>query len=362
MSKVWVNSAESYGSPETDSFLDSYFSSNSGRLKHAARILLKPNLLSATPPDRAVTTHPDFVRAVVKSVRKYTDAELLIGDSPGANFGRYDHVLEVTGMAGVIAECGLAKVRMEACVPASKNGRVYASVADEVDLIVNMAKLKTHSLTGLTLAVKNMFGLVPGTGKVGYHRNYPVDTELAFNIYEFFTIFQDKMLNVLDGILAHEGDGPSRGKPVLLGIVAASDDAVALDAAVTRLLGLPEDFCLTTLGAKEKGCDTSLIEVENACSRKKYSIKTPVTKRIPALPPVIKKWVSEKVFVKPFILEEKCIKCNLCVKSCPVDAIRTGGVYRVEPNKCVECFCCHEVCESDAVGMRRSFLHKVFVK
>ncbi|MGE4497271.1 MAG: DUF362 domain-containing protein [Deferribacterales bacterium] len=360
MKKVSLSTAKGYSDPAVVSFIDSFFSLHAQRLAEAGKILLKPNLLLAAPPERGITTHPLFVEAAVTALKKYTDAELFLGDSPGANFGKYETVLKKTGMAEICEKHGIRTVRMEASAPKIRNGRVYAPAADEADIIINTAKLKTHSLTGLTLCVKNMFGLVPGNAKVGYHREHPDDRELAYNIYDFFSMFEGKILNLLDGITAHEGDGPSRGKPVHLGLMAASSDAVALDAAVTRLLGFDEDFCLTTLGAKRAGYDTSLIQADMPAGR--FRVKIPVSKKVPVLPEFLKSWVSDRVFVKPFIITEKCIKCRLCVKSCPVDAIRTDGEFFIETDKCIECFCCHEVCESDAVGMRRSFLHKVFVR
>ena len=360
MKTVKLDIAKGYDDPAVVSFIDSFFSRHAGRLEEAGTILLKPNLLLAAPPERGITTHPLFVEAVINVLRKYTKSELILGDSPGANFGKYETVLNKTGMADLCAKHRIKTVRMEASAPKMKNGRVYAPAADEADIIINIAKLKTHSLTGLTLCVKNMFGLVPGNAKVGYHRAHPDDRELAYNIYDFFSMFEGRVLNLLDGIIAHEGDGPSRGKPVHLGIMAASNDAVALDAAVTRLLGLDEDFCLTTLGAKRKGYDTSDVQADKPEGQ--FRIKIPVSKRVPVLPDFLKSWVSDRIFVKPFIISEKCIKCRLCVKSCPVDAIRSDDEFLIEPEKCIECFCCHEVCESDAVGMRRSFLHKVFVR
>lgn len=96
-------------------------------------------------------------------------------------------------LLSAVREHGIEAVRFESSAPSSREGRVYASIGDRADLIVNVCKLKTHSLTGLTLAVKNMFGLVPGTAKVGYHREHPVDSDLAANIYDLFTFFKGRM-------------------------------------------------------------------------------------------------------------------------------------------------------------------------
>lgn len=358
MKKIYKAHCENYGDEALRKMIDSYFISERKRLEGAKKILIKPNLLSASEPERAVTTHPEFVKTVIDALKFYTKAELMLGDSPGANFGKYEKVLEVTGMAAVAEETGVKIVRIEAFEPVNRNGIIYSSVADDVDIILNLPKLKTHSLTGMTLAVKNLFGLVPGTKKVGYHRDFPQDNILAEQIFKYFSLLGEKTMNILDGIVGMEGDGPSKGNPVTLGIAAASSDAVGLDIAVTRMLGISDSFCLTSKAAIDAGYDVSNVDVPdaNVCL-----IKLPMSKKM-YLPASIKKLVANMVYVKPLILNEKCIKCMLCMKSCPVDAITvTNDFPFVNKKKCIECFCCHEVCESDAIGLQRSLLHKIMV-
>jgi len=359
MPELFAARCENYHDGSLKELIDNYFHSEKDRLASASKILLKPNLLSATPPERAVTTHPDFVRAVISSIREFTSAEIMLGDSPGANFGKYEKVLEVTGVGIAAEENGVKIVRVEGFEPVQKDGFLYSSLADEVDLIINLPKIKTHSLTGLTLAVKNMFGLVPGNTKVGFHRSYPSDKVLGAKIFQYFSILGHKTMNIMDGILAHEGDGPSRGTPVELGIVAACSDAVGLDIAVTRMLGFRDGFCLTSLEALNQGYDPSWLDVPKA---NVPVLKVPMSKRL-FVPDFLKKFVAEQVYVKPVILNEPCIKCMLCKKSCPVDAITIVDSYPfINKNKCIECYCCHEVCESDAIGLNRSWLHKRMVK
>jgi uncharacterized protein (DUF362 family)/ferredoxin-like protein FixX len=358
MNKTFTARCESYTDTALAQMIESYFDSEADRLKSANRILIKPNILSASEPERAVTTHPLFIETVINILKKYTNAELWLGDSPGANFGAYERVLDVTGIAKAAEKCGVKVVRVESFPPVEQGGVIYSSLADEVDIILNLPKLKTHSLTGLTLAVKNLFGLIPGTKKVGYHRDYPQDTVLAEQIYKFFDILAPKTMSIMDGLLAMEGDGPSKGSPIYMGIAAASSDAIGLDIAVTRMVGYPDEFCLTTRAALIAGYDKSSIDEPET---NVPLLKKPMSKKM-YLPPAIKKLVANMVYVKPVVLNEKCINCMLCMKSCPVDAITVSGDFPfVDKKKCIECFCCHEVCESDAVGMQRSWLHRLMV-
>lgn len=359
MHNVFTAHCGSYQDESLKELIESYFESEKARLRGASRILIKPNLLSATPPERAVTTHPDFVRTVMTILKEYTDAELWLGDSPGANFGKYESVLKTTGMDRAAEDMGVKVVRVEAFEPVSRDGFVYSSLADSVDIILNLPKLKTHSLTGLTLAVKNLFGLIPGFVKVGFHRSYPSDRVLGEKIFAYFNLLGHKTMNIMDGILAHEGDGPSRGTPVQLGIAAASSDAIGLDITVTRMLGLKDGFCLTTLAALKNGYDPSHIETPKT---NVPIIKIPMSKKI-YVPVFLKKFVADGLYIKPLVLNDACIKCMLCMKSCPVDAISVVNKFPfIDKDKCIECYCCHEVCESDAVGLQRSWLHKILVK
>ncbi|PLX69688.1 MAG: hypothetical protein C0603_01790 [Denitrovibrio sp.] len=101
MNNIITAHCTGYDDKALPELIDSYFRSEADRLKSAKLILIKPNLLSASTPNMAVTTHPEFVKIVINKLKTYTDAELWLGDSPGANFGKYDNVLKVTGIGEV---------------------------------------------------------------------------------------------------------------------------------------------------------------------------------------------------------------------------------------------------------------------
>jgi uncharacterized protein (DUF362 family)/NAD-dependent dihydropyrimidine dehydrogenase PreA subunit len=361
MPDVFLRKFSSY-TPELEPFFNGFFQLYSSRLLKCRKILLKPNLLQAATSERAVTTHPEFLTYLVRSLKRFTRAELILADSPGANFNNFSNVLKITGIQNVCDKENITVARMESFQPIEKDDFVYSGIADEVDMIINIAKLKTHSLTGLTMCVKNFFGLVPGTAKVAYHRRYPSGNDLGDKLYSLSALFADKSLNFLDGIIAHEGEGPSRGKPVNLGIVAASENAAALDIEITKLLGLPVNFCTTNAEAM-KFLDVEEIKLNTGACFDGLSIKTPVSMKKSIIPESIKKIVADKIYVKPEIIQPKCTKCLLCLKSCYADAITfENKTVFINKELCKECFCCYEVCEDDAIKLKRSFLHRIFVK
>ncbi|KAA0259318.1 DUF362 domain-containing protein [Deferribacter autotrophicus] len=361
--KVIIDQVRDYNLEELKEFFKNFLKECEFFLKSKS-ILLKPNLLQASPPEKAITTHPVFIEACIIAVKELNpECSIYIGDSPGANFINYEIVLKTTGIMDAAKKYNVEIVKFEKYAPKKINDFIITSFVDKVDCILNLAKLKTHSLTGLTLCVKNLFGLVPGTNKVGYHKKYPDSSKLAENIYQIYEIVKDKTLSFLDGILAHEGEGPSRGKPVKLGIVGASVHAEALDMVITNVLGFPVDFCKTNLVLLRKGINLQDVEIEGKIDNIP-KIRVPISTKVVFLPNWFKRWFAEHISVKPEIDKNSCIKCFLCYKSCPVNAINKidGFFLEIDKDKCIECFCCYEVCESDAINLKRSLLHKVIAK
>ena len=212
------------------------------------RILLKANLLRAAPPESAICTHPAVAAAAAKLVAE-AGGTAVITDSPGGALHK-EAVLrglyEKTGMAQAAAASGA-----ELCYDAStrtvslpagrvlKQAEVIAPVA-EADGVFDLPKLKTHVLMSMTGAVKNLFGVLPGLSKVGYHATHPSQEQFADVLLDLAEYVRPR-LSIMDGVLAMEGDGPgASGTPRHAGVLLVSDSPLALDAAAAALIGLPQ--------------------------------------------------------------------------------------------------------------------------
>jgi len=240
-------------------------------MREGMKVLLKPNLLSAKPPERAVTTHPEVVRAVIHWVKQFSPSKIYVADSSGggARIGLKATInsLKVSGIKSVCDEEGVE------CLPLEKTKReiypvpnplvlnevVSTKLLKEVDLIINLPKIKTHTLTYLTCCIKNMFGIILLANKASIHALFPRREEFASALVDIYSVSVPQ-LTVVDGYLCQEGNGPSAGDVVKLDLILAGYDPVALDTLVCKIIGLDPDRVLYLAKAEAKGLGSMALE------------------------------------------------------------------------------------------------------
>jgi uncharacterized protein (DUF362 family)/NAD-dependent dihydropyrimidine dehydrogenase PreA subunit len=340
-------------------------------VKPGMRVLLKPNLLSAKPPERAITTHPEIVAVVASEVRKL-GAEVIVGDSPGGAKRGVKRVWENTGMLAMAEREKIELVNFEGSgvVKFNVNNKQYylAKPAIEADLIINLPKLKTHVLTLMTGGVKNMFGIIPGFRKGEYHKEAPKPSDFAQIIVDILSI-KPPALTIMDAVLAMEGDGPSSGSVRKANLILASSDPVAIDAVASEIIGLKPDQVPTTKIASESGLGIGWTEAIDIVGEKLKAVKISDFKltsnrKIELIPAFLSKLLTHYVWVRPAIEKQSCTKCNICVISCPTGALLSHKEeFPIFNHKsCINCWCCHELCPSGAVFVDQSWLAKKFIR
>ena len=327
-------------------------------VKPGMKVLLKPNLLSSRPPEDAVDTHPEVVRAVVRLV-KSAGGVPMIGDSPGGFGKNVEEVFSVSGMTKVAEEEGVELVKFTT----SKfvDGFPISRHVFDSDLFISIPKFKTHSITILTAAVKNTFGTIVGLYKAGCHSRAPKPEEFATLIAKIHSLARPH-LTIVDGVVAMEGDGPSVGEPRKMDLVMAGTDAVAIDSCLAKIIGVEPWDILVTKEAHAMGLgemDPARIEIvgDDVRTFVKEDYKLPQTTPLKFLPRPLLKGVTALIRFKPYISDKLCKRCNLCKISCPVDCITIEKKFcRIDYKKCVRCLCCHEVCPYKAIHIRRNVL------
>lgn len=344
------------------------FGALAASFRESPETVLKPNFLRPTPIKAAVTTHPEIIRAVADFARRSGARKVIVTDSPGMGTARKcaakldleldGDVFEVTDADDPIFCEGIDK----------DFGKIRLSERMvNADMLINVAKVKTHAQMGMTLAVKNTFGTVVGMDKAQWHFRAGRDplkfAGLVVRIHEKIA----PGLNILDGIVGMEGNGPGSGDPRPLGFLMASPNAYALDTVLCRTLGVDPLSVYTLKAAEQMGIfsgDTPIEIVGPPVSTlrptRPWRPARPVTSRMVGtrwLSPVLESFLS----VSPRIDKKKCTLCLRCIECCAAGALTREdasneklGFIKIDNKKCISCFCCQEMCPVGAVTVRAS--------
>ena len=374
MGKVNIYKCNSYEEKEVNSIIDNIVNSFSviKNIKAGTKVVIKANLVSAMEPGKAATTHP----VLLKKLTDYflgKKCSVVIGDSPGGVYTKtyLNHVYNVTKMDETGAELNNNFSTKKTIFKEAKvlKSFEYTAYLDDADFLINFCKLKTHGMMGMSCAVKNLFGTIPGTMKPEYHYRFPNHCDFANMLIDLNEYFKPT-LNIVDAIVGMEGNGPTMGDPRKIGCVLAAQNPYELDFVCAKIIGLDIDDVETIKQSKLRGFfDEKQIQLNDDID--KYLIKDfRVKKDINSLmffsnqngvfSNVISK-VSNKIFTnKPYLKKKKCIGCGKCAKICPAKAISIENKKaNIDRSKCIKCYCCQEFCPVGAMVVKSSFIIKI---
>ena len=336
-----------------------------------AKVFVKINSLSPpSPPEKGIITHP-FLTAEVLKLLQELDCEVTVGDDiqaeteDGFLISGYRQICDKLGVNLVnLKETGFRQVRVDGAV--LKKVYIAKPVLD-ADFIVNLPKLKTHSFTIFTGAVKNMYGIIPLGFRLQYHHDYIKNEIFSQMLVDIFLCARPH-LTVMDGIVAMEGEGPAAGRLKKTGLILASRDGVALDAAASKIAGFRPLDIFTTFFAHQRGLgfgDLSGIEI---LGEKIQHVRIPdfrhsilaVALLRRKLPAALYGFINDQLILSPEVAADRCTACLECVKICPAGAARSReGKAWIDPGKCIHCMCCHEVCRFQAVILKQKPMGRV---
>ncbi len=335
-------------------------------------VLLKPNMLRPSPPEKGVTTHPAVFSAVARRLQEM-GADLVFGDSPTGIF----KPLAAAERSGLLDEARALGIPLadfeseeEVSFPSGVQNRrfVIARGVREAGAIVNLPRLKTHNVTMMTGALKNIFGAIPGKRKAEFHIKHPDVEGFSRMIADLNGLVRSRLV-VMDAIKAMEGNGPSGGDLVDVGLLIFSLDPVAVDAVSCRIMGIDPLSLPLIRVAQENGLGNASADgIEIRGARLADYVRTgfavparPLTENIPNF---LFRIAKELLVAKPLIDPARCVKCGECVQSCPTlpKALSqdTGTVPRYNYSICIRCYCCQETCPEGAISVRNAPLGRLF--
>ena len=317
-------------------------------------ILVKPNLLGAFPPERGVTTDPRIIAAIVKELKRYKPKAIIVGDNSGSIHFDPFKIAKITGILDASDGCyrNIAEEIIEVKVESKFIDKLFISkIVKEADYVINVPKFKTHSLTTITGAIKNMFGIIPGGKKAQLHtlnRSIAEFAELLIDIYQI----RIPDLNIMDAIIGMEGAGPTNGKLRIINKILSSDNGVSLDSVMAAMMGLKPATIELLQVAKERNLgETDISNIIIDGELKVISgFKTPNNGFLQRIRKTVIPHIFNLASVKPVVDHKKCKICKKCIEVCPASAMHlTDKFPEADRKKCISCFCCDEHCPYGAI-------------
>ncbi len=345
------------------------------RVGPGVKVGVKVNLIAARDPDRAATTHPGLVAALCRRLTE-RGASVTVGDSPGGLFteSALKRVYAKTGMdlaAAAGARLNLDTGTRDLTFPEAAAAHVFTCTSWllDQDLIIDFTKLKAHGMVRMTAAVKNMFGAVPGTTKAEYHMRFPDQAAFSDMLIDLNERLRPA-LNLIDGVVCMEGNGPTAGTPRPLGLVLASEDPYALDMVCAGLLGFGRQDVPTLEAAYRRGLGPgSWSEVTTVGERipdwrlPDFRTAADVSITFTSQGPVgglLRKLFARGMQQIPKLAAGECVGCGMCGQVCPAHAIRMrDGKPAIDRKACIRCFCCQEFCPEGAMKVHRTALARL---
>jgi len=322
-------------------------------------VLIKPNVLRASEAREGIVTNPAVLRAVVEKVESMGPANLVVGDNPGLfDYGANEASFEKTGLMaaakGYYQNIGNDSVQV-AFNPDFMPRVSLSRIVMEADIIISLPKFKTHGLTVITGAMKNSYGFLPGAQKAKLHQAAGSPARFHEVVAEVFRLRVPDFF-LVDAVVGMEGNGPASPDIRELGLILASDNAVALDAVIATMMGCEPGLLRFLQKAKEMGLgdyDLKSIEVIGELKKLPDFKLPPLGGEAILQNEAMQSLMCQKAQLLPHADAELCSGCGTCIDQCPVSALSMqGDLPQADADTCITCFCCQEICPEKAITLR----------
>lgn len=339
------------------------------------KIAIKANLVARMKPEAGAVTHPMLVTELCRLLVE-RGAHVTVGDSPGGPF-------TAAWVGGIYSGTGMKAVETvgavlnddystsEVSFPQGHTAKSFpfTSWLSKADVVIDFAKLKTHAMAGITCAVKNFFGVIPGTRKPEFHYMFPKTSDFCNMLVDLNEYIKPR-LTLVDAVTCMEGNGPTQGTPRHMGAIVAADTTYNADLFCAHLIGIPIKDAPTVAASIERGlCPDSWEKLAIAGDPTPFVM--PDFEKLPGSPDITFK--NKPAFVNAFIRRnfgsgpkvnaKKCVGCGKCFEVCPAGAITIKNKKAViNTRKCIRCFCCQEFCPKGVISVHRPLLARIVTK
>lgn len=327
---------------------------NGIRISPGERVAVKINLAVPAPPEAAVGTHPELLRAVI-AVLKELQAEIVVVEDCD------EAAVALSGVAAIIAETGVTflNLRGRPFQSVTSGSYVYQYAQDVLQSthLISIPKLKTHLYTYYTGAIKNMFGCIPKAQRRDLHLEM-ASARFAAHLVNIYAIRPPDLV-IMDGILAMEGIGPTQGNPKLAGLLLIGNDGVLLDFGAVTLMGYDPGQIEMIRIAMEQGLHLCPPEQAIFPDHQLADFPRQGWNRLPVITGSRRKKTLKALCGPIQVVPEYCQCCGMCAISCPFQAIRLTPYPEVNQDQCQFCFCCLELCPHMAIMPARFQLERI---
>ncbi len=376
---VALDSCNTYDTDTVSAILEKQFACAgiTKELIKGKKIVIKPNLVMNKPPEFAATTHPSVIAAAARVLKKLGAESIKLAESSGGPYtesiirSHYKTcgIIDIAEAEGIELNYGTGHGTMH--FPEGIKCKTFNIIDPiiEADVIVNICKLKTHSLTKLSCGVKNLFGTVPGVEKFEMHARFPDQESFVEMICDLCRMLcmQKELITVCDGITGMEGNGPTGGTPRDYGVLLTSRCPFCLDTVAESLLSFDGTVPMLNAARNRGFCPQSVSEIEligsNVEDNVTKDVILPDTQKfniLRSLPNLFGGKIAKLFEPKPAINKKTCIGCGVCARSCPQHTITIKNKKAViDYKKCIRCYCCQELCPINSVNIKQNFIIKI---
>jgi uncharacterized protein (DUF362 family)/NAD-dependent dihydropyrimidine dehydrogenase PreA subunit len=322
-------------------------------------VLIKPNVLRASEAREGIVTHPAVLRAVVEQVETMGPAAIVVGDNPGLfDYGANEASFQQTGLMaaakGYYQNIGNDSLQVN-FNPEFMSKVSLSRIVLEADVIISLPKFKTHGLTVITGAMKNSYGFLPGAQKAKLHQAAGSPARFHEVVAEVFRLRVPDFF-LVDAVVGMEGNGPASPDLREVGLILASDNAVALDAVIATMMGCEPGLLRFLQKAREMGLgdyDVNHIDIIGELKKLPDFKLPPLGGEAILQNEAVQSLICQKALLRPQADPELCSGCGTCIDQCPVSALSmNGNIPQVDADTCITCFCCQEICPEKAITLK----------